>query len=91
MGNLIIDQSLEIRRKNREKKNESKEKRKNDFLVLEKSFNIGYYLITPIGLGVIFGLFLDRYFNKDGFFIIIFLIIGAIGSFYNLFRLTKSK
>lgn len=91
MANFIVNQSLEIRRKNREKKNESKEKRKNDFLVLEKSFNIGYYLITPILLGVIFGLFLDHYFNKEGFFIIIFLIIGTVGSFYNLFRLTKSK
>lgn len=57
-------------------------------LLLAKYFNIGYYLITPLIIGVFLGFFLSRVTKIEGF-VIAGIIIGAIGTFYNLFKLTQ--
>lgn len=54
-------------------------------------FNLGFYLATPIVVGVFAGLALDNWLRTKPFFIIIFIIIGSISSFYNLIKLTKEK
>lgn len=51
--------------------------------------NIGFYLITPLLAGVFCGLFLDNRFGTRPVFIIIGLLLGVVGTFYNLYRLTK--
>ena len=43
---------------------------------------IGFYLIAPIIVGLIVGLMTKK--------ILIFIFLGMIFSFYNLFKLTKS-
>ncbi len=50
--------------------------------------NIGYYLITPLLIGVFLGLYLDGRFGTS-YLVVIGIIIGSIGSFYNLFKILK--
>ncbi len=68
-----------------------KEIKKDDYFSLAKSANIGYYLITPILVGVIFGIFIDNRFNTKPIAVIIGIIFGTVGTFYNLFSLIKSN
>lgn len=58
-------------------------------LVLAKSLNIGYYLLTPLLVGVFLGLALDKVFQTHGVFVVILILLGTISSFYNLYKLTK--
>lgn len=51
--------------------------------------NIGFYLITPLLLGVILGSFIDSKLSTHPVATIIFIVLGAVAMFYNLFRLTK--
>ncbi len=51
--------------------------------------NIGFYLLVPILLGVFLGYNMDIWFNSKPFFLVLFLILGTISSFYNLWKLTK--
>ncbi len=60
-------------------------------LVLAKSLNIGYYLLTPLLVGVFLGILLDKYFKTQGVFILIFIILGSISSFYNLYKVAKES
>ena len=55
------------------------------------SFSIGYYLVTPIIVGVFLGLGLDNWLNTKPVFFIIFLMFGTVASFYNIFKLTKER
>lgn len=60
-------------------------------LVLAKSLNIGYYLLTPLLVGVFLGIALDKIFQTKGVFVISLIVLGAISSFYNLYKLTKES
>jgi len=51
--------------------------------------NAGMYLATPLLLGVFFGYQLDRYFRTAPLWMIIFILLGTISSFYNLWKLSK--
>jgi F0F1-type ATP synthase assembly protein I len=85
MAHFHVDKSLSI--KVSEKK--SKEKiSENDFL-LAKSINMGYYLIVPILVGVFIGVALDKYFKTESRFAALFLFLGVLSTFYNLFKLVK--
>ena len=55
-----------------------------------KYLNIGYYLVTPMLIGVIVGLYLDSQFKSKPLFILIFLFLGIAGTFYNLYKVTKN-
>lgn len=69
----------------------NKKTKHNNLISLAKSLNIGYYIISPILLGILIGLFLDKFFKTDKFYLNLFFFIGIIGSFYNLFRLIKEN
>lgn len=86
MADFIINQDFVLKEK---KINKRVKKNLSGKLILENSFNLGYYLITPILVGVIFGLLLDQWLDKKKLFIILFLFFGSIASFYNLYRLIK--
>ncbi|MGB4966196.1 MAG: AtpZ/AtpI family protein [Microgenomates group bacterium] len=60
-------------------------------LTLAKSLNIGYYMLTPLLGGVFLGLLLDKYFKTKGIFVILFIVLGTISSFYNLYKLVKES
>ena len=62
--------------------------KKNKFL-LAKFINIGYYLIIPILIGVFFGIFVDKIFQTQPFFLTVFLFLGMVGCFYNLAKLIE--
>lgn len=78
--NLNLKKSGAIRHK-------KKTKRENYFS-LAKYFNIGYYLVTPLIIGVFLGFFLRGVTRIEGF-VVGGIIAGAVGTFYNLFKLTK--
>lgn len=59
----------------------------NKFL-LAKYFNIGYYLVTPLVIGVFLGFILRGITRVEGF-VVGGIVFGAMGTFYNLFKLTK--
>lgn len=62
----------------------------SNFLIA-KYIGIGYYVGAPLVIGVFLGLLADGFFKTKPFFIIIFIIIGTIATFYNLFKITKSN
>lgn len=53
------------------------------------NMNVGYNLATPILVGVIIGLTLDSHFHSKPVFTVAFIFLGAVSSFYNLFRIIK--
>ncbi len=66
-----------------------KKKKINDLPAGLQTMNIGFYIVTPILIGVFLGLTIDRMINTKPGFTIFFICLGTIASFYNLFRLTK--
>jgi len=58
--------------------------RKSD---IAKYLNLGYYLVTPIIIGVFLGLFLDKLFKTRKIFFITLFSLGVISTFYNLFKI----
>ena len=55
-----------------------------------QNVNIGFYIVTPILIGVFLGLTVDKILNTKPGYTIFFICLGTIASFYNLFRLTKN-
>jgi F0F1-type ATP synthase assembly protein I len=51
--------------------------------------DVGLYIAIPLLMGVAAGLFLDGRFGTKPVFVLICIGLGAIASFYNLFRLVK--
>lgn len=50
---------------------------------------VGFYLLTPILLGLGVGLLLDRWLGTRPIATILFLLFGVIGCFYNIRKLAK--
>ncbi len=53
------------------------------------SLNVGFYILIPIIGGTVIGAVLDNYFKSKPQFIGIFLFLGVVAGFYNLFKLLK--
>lgn len=69
--------------------NKKKVLTKKDKFPLVNMLNIGYYLITPLLVGVFLGLAIDRHFKIKGVFTLLFLFFGSLATFYNLYKLYK--
>lgn len=69
------------------KNDEKKEIAKNLSLITQ----VGLSIVVPIILGVYLGGWLDKVFKKDMLFSIIFIILGAMAGFMNLFNLADDK
>lgn len=54
-----------------------------------KYLSMGYYLVTPMLIGIIVGLYLDSRFKSKPLYILVFLFLGLAGTFYNLWKVTK--
>ena len=54
-------------------------------------FSLGFYLMTPLLLGVAVGYFLDRRFGTKPGFVVAGIIFGTISSFYNLWKIIKEQ
>lgn len=54
-----------------------------------KYLNIGFYLVTPLLFGVLAGAYADGRFHSKPIVVTLGIIIGSVGTFYNLFKLVK--
>lgn len=52
---------------------------------------VGITMAAPIMIGLYIGKKLDAYFNKSPLFLLIFIVIGIIASFTNLFKLIEKS
>jgi len=82
-----IDKQGNLKKTNQNIKKKSKNKK--DLFSQYLNINVGYSLVTPILIGVIIGLALDNKFHTKPYFTVFFIFLGAISSFYNLFKLIK--
>lgn len=89
MKNYSVGKDFSIKRN----KNSSNDRtqRKEDIMLLAKYSSMGYYLITPLLLGVFIGFGLDTFFTTKPFFIVSGIVFGSISTFYNLFKLIKEN
>ena len=74
-----------------EKKIVTRKKKETSNFLLAKYMNVGYYVMTPLFVGVFLGLVLDSYLHTKPGFTISLLILGVISTFYNLYKLTQDK
>jgi F0F1-type ATP synthase assembly protein I len=51
---------------------------------------IGYYILTPLLVGVFLGLTIDKIFKTKNLFFFIFLFLGLVADFYNLYKIYKN-
>jgi len=86
----FLDKNFDIKKEPKKKirKNKPSKFSNKENILLAKYTNIGYYLITPLIIGVFLGLYLDNKFRIN-YLVIIGIIIGGISAIYNLFRLLK--
>lgn len=54
-----------------------------------KYLNIGFYLITPLLVGILVGAYADERLRSKPVGVTIGIVIGAVSTFYNLFKLIK--
>ncbi len=86
---FTFDKNLNLKStKTSENKKSGSKNNKSRYFDLANYGNIGYYLVTPLLFGVILGLYLDKNFDSS-LFVKIGVLVGAVGAFYNLFRLLK--
>lgn len=85
---FFIDKNFNIREtKSIDKSGKTDKIKKNKTYPLY--LNLGFYLLTPILLGVFLGYNLDKRLGTKNFFILLGIFVGALGTFYNLYRLLK--
>ncbi len=82
---FTLDKNLNLKSSTAPKPKPVLKKNKMD---LANYANIGYYLITPLIVGVFLGLYLDGRLGTN-YLVVIGIVIGSIGTFYNLFRILK--
>ncbi|QQS43688.1 AtpZ/AtpI family protein [Candidatus Roizmanbacteria bacterium] len=70
-------------------KTEVEDKVKKKYNIPVEYLNLGMYFVIPILTGFFIGLWLDKRFDRKGFFTILLMSIGVIASFYNLIKLYK--
>lgn len=66
-----------------------KKKREEEFWLNPLLYNVGIYLMTPILLGVFIGYSLDKFLETKPIFVVVFIMLGTISSFYNFWKIVK--
>ncbi|OGK62383.1 hypothetical protein A2334_02835 [Candidatus Roizmanbacteria bacterium RIFOXYB2_FULL_38_10] len=72
------------------KKKETSEKKDGSFHGLQYT-HLGFYLITPILMGVALGIYIDRFLGTKPVVTLTLIMCGGIATFYNLLRLIKKN
>ena len=62
-----------------------------DTLKALKYSSYGVYATVPIFLGLTIGLVLDTIFNTRPMLVLVFLFLGVLSSFYNLFIVVRKS
>ena len=86
-----IDQKLIIKEVENPGQFKTKKRNTDDKLLLARSLNLGYYLIIPLLLGLFLGIWLDKLFSSQPFFLLLLFALGVVSSFYNLWKVVKMK
>ncbi len=75
------------------KESEAKVRQKDetDKIQLAKSLNVGYYLITPLLVGVFLGYWLDKILGTKPVFLLLLFGLGIAGAFYNLWKTVQEN
>lgn len=60
-------------------------------LVLAKNLSVGYYLATPLLVGVLVGVAVDKYFNTKPAFTLVAIALGTISTFFNLIKIIRQQ
>ncbi len=68
-----------------------KKQAEDDKIELAKSLNIGYYLITPLLVGVFLGYWIDKILGTKPVFLLLFFGLGIVGAFYNLWKTVQDN
>lgn len=68
---------------------EKKKVEQKEFWLNPMLYNVGIYLMTPILIGVFIGYTLDKALKTKPFFVIIFILLGTVGTFYNFWKIAK--
>jgi len=74
-----------------QKQVKKKDIRDMDLEKIGKYINIGYYLVIPILIGTILGIYLDSKFGTQPKFTLSLILLGGALSIYNLFSLAKKE
>lgn len=79
------------RNESTKKQVKKKDIRDMDLEIVGKYINIGYYLVIPILIGTIVGIYIDSKFGTQPKFTLSLILLGAALSIYNLFSLAKKE
>ncbi len=89
IAELEIDHNWRLKKRD-SIKSERITKSKSEGLIAGMQYmNVGFYVLTPILVGVFIGYGIDRKFHTAPTFILVGVVLGAISAFYNLWKLTK--
>lgn len=89
IAELEIDHNWRLKKRD-SLKSERITKSKNESLIAGMQYmNVGFYVLTPILVGVFIGYGIDRKSHTAPTFILIGVVLGAVSAFYNLWKLTK--
>tara|TARA_Y100000590_G_C15266600_1_gene843338 strand:- start:15 stop:293 length:279 start_codon:yes stop_codon:yes gene_type:complete len=66
-----------------------RENRQEDKKGMSFGFRIGVELVAAISVGVIIGIFVDKYLGIQPFGLIIFFILGSLAGFLNIYRVMR--
>lgn len=85
-----IRKGLEIEKDQEEKERSPQPPQKRQRLD-ELYLNVGFYLVTPLILGVFLGLYIDTKFHTKPVFTLIGVFLGVVSTFYNLWKILKNN
>lgn len=68
---------------------EKQRKSERNLNIPPEYLNLGLYLVVPLLLSVIIGIYLDHKFGTKSIFTLIGISFGTISIFYNLYKLYK--
>lgn len=85
----VIGEGYKIKEEVIKKKRQNKKLKSNLFAL--EYVNIGWYIIIPILVFLGLGIALAKFLKIVKIIIVLFLFLGVIGSFYNIFKVTQWK
>ena len=65
------------------------ENKKKLFRLIGRYSTIGLEMVISVVIGILFGWWLDRFFNTKPWLTVIFMLLGIVAGFRSLFRLLK--
>ena len=64
---------------------------KESWKLVSQASSIGFLVVFCILIGLAIGYYIDKWLNTKPLFIVIFLFLGVVAAFYNLFKTVLNK